>query len=67
MSEQKPIISLVGSTEFIRMVRYKSENQVGVLAQFLTAIASEGGSIGDVKTRKLGKIFHLARCDDYCQ
>ena len=57
MPEQKPIISLVGKMEFIRMVRYKSENQVGVLAQFLTAIANEGGSIGDVKTRKLGKFF----------
>ena len=57
MADPKPIVSLTGKTEFIRMVRYKSENQVGVLAQFLTAIANEGGSIGDVKTRKLGKFY----------
>ncbi len=57
MSDHKPIISLVGKTEFIRMVRYKSENQVGVLAKFMAAIASQGGSIGDVTTRKLGKFY----------
>ena len=57
MSDHKPIISLVGKTEFIRVVRYKSENHVGVLARFMTAIASDGGSVGDVKTRKLGKFF----------
>jgi malate dehydrogenase (oxaloacetate-decarboxylating) len=57
MSVQKPIVSRVGKTEFIRMVRYKSENQIGVLAEFLTVIAQEGGNIGDVKTRKLGKFY----------
>lgn len=46
-----------GKTEFIRMVRYKSKNQVGVLSDFVSAIAGEGGSIGDVKTRKLGKFY----------
>ncbi len=57
MSDHKPIISLVGKTEFIRMVRYKSENQIGVLSEFVSAIASQGGSIGDVTTRKLGKFY----------
>ncbi|MCA9472620.1 MAG: NAD-dependent malic enzyme [Nitrospirales bacterium] len=57
MADHKPVVSLTGKTEFIRMVRYKSENQVGVLAQLMTAIAKEGGSIGDVKTRKLGKYY----------
>ncbi len=57
MSDLKPIVSRTGETEFIRMVRYKSETQVGVLAQFMTAMASEGGSVGDVTTRKLGKFF----------
>ncbi|MGB0910774.1 MAG: NAD-dependent malic enzyme [Nitrospirales bacterium] len=57
MSDLRPIVSLTGKTEFIRMVRYKSENHVGVLAQFMTAIASAGGSVGDVKTRKLGKFY----------
>ncbi len=57
MEDSKPIVSLTGKTEFIRMLRYKSENQVGVLAQFMAAIASEGGSVGDVKTRKLGKFY----------
>ncbi len=57
MSDHKPILSRTGKSEFIRMVRYKSENHVGVLAQFMTAIASEGGSVGDVTTRKLGKFY----------
>ncbi len=57
MEDPKPIVSLTGKTEFIRMLRYKNENQVGVLAQFMAAIASEGGSVGDVKTRKLGKFY----------
>ena len=57
MSDHKPIVSLTGKTEFIRMLRYKSENQVGVFAEFITAIANEGGSVGDVKTRKLGKFY----------
>ena len=57
MSDHRPIVSLIGKTEFIRMVRYKSENQIGVLAKFMSAIASEGGSVGDVKTRKLGKFY----------
>lgn len=57
MPDHRPIVSLSGKTEFIRMVRYKSENQIGVLAQFMSAIASEGGSVGDVKTRKLGKFY----------
>ena len=39
------------------MIRYKSENHVGVLAKFMTAIADESGSVGDVKTRKLGKFY----------
>ena len=46
-----------GKTEFIRMIRYKSENQVGVLAEFMAAIAREEGSIGDVTTRKLGRFY----------
>ena len=57
MSDHKPIVSLTGKTEFIRMVRYKSENQVGVFAEFIAAISNEGGSVGDVKTRKLGKFY----------
>ena len=57
MLEKKPSVARVVKAEFIRMIRYKSENQVGVLAQFLTTIANEGGSIGDVKTRKLGKFY----------
>ncbi len=57
MIDHKPILSLTGKTESIRMVRYKSENHVGVLAEFITAIANEGGSVGDVKTRKLGKFY----------
>jgi len=46
-----------GKTEFIRMIRYKSENQVGVLSEFVAVIASEGGNIGDVTTRKLGRFY----------
>ena len=57
MSDTKPIVSLTGKTEFIRTLRYKSENQVGVLAEFIAAISNEGGSVGDVKTRKLGKFY----------
>ncbi|NKB82516.1 MAG: NAD-dependent malic enzyme [Nitrospirales bacterium] len=57
MTDNRPILSRTGKTEFIRMIRYKSENQVGVLAEFMTAIANEGGSVGDVKTRKLGKFY----------
>ncbi len=57
MSPHKPPLSRGGKTEFIRMVRYKSENQIGVLAEFVSAIAEQGGSIGDVTTRKLGKFF----------
>lgn len=57
MTDTKPILSRTVKTEFIRMVRYKSENQVGVLAKFMTAIANEGGSVGDVTTRKLGKFY----------
>ncbi len=57
MSVHKASASTGVKTEFIRMVRYKSKNQVGVLAEFVSAIASEGGSIGDVKTRKLGKFY----------
>lgn len=57
MSDHKPILSRTGKSEFIRMVRYKSDNQVGVLAKFMTAIASEDGSVGDVTTRKLGKFY----------
>ncbi len=57
MSDHKPIVSRTGKTEFIRMIRYKSENHVGVLAKFMTAIADESGSVGDVKTRKLGKFY----------
>ena len=33
------------------------KTRVGVLAEFLTTIANEGGSIGDVKTQKLGKKY----------
>ncbi|WP_447969138.1 malic enzyme-like NAD(P)-binding protein [Nitrospira sp. M1] len=57
MASSKKRVTQGGKTEFIRMVRYKSENQVGVLAQFVSAISEQGGSIGDVKTRKLGKFY----------
>ncbi len=57
MPDQAVIESRSVKTDFIRMIRYKSENQVGVLANFLTTIANEGGSIGDVKTQKLGKYY----------
>ncbi|GJL56264.1 MAG: putative NAD-dependent malic enzyme 1 [Nitrospirales bacterium] len=57
MASSKKRAAQGGKTEFIRMVRYKSENQVGVLAQFVSAISEQGGSIGDVKTRKLGKFY----------
>ncbi len=57
MPGQAIIESKSVSTDCIRMIRYKSENQVGVLAEFLTTIANEGGNIGDVKTQKLGKNY----------
>ena len=57
MSPHKPPLSRGGKTEFIRMVRYKSENQIGVLSEFVSAIAGQGGSIGDITTRKLGKFY----------
>ena len=57
MSNQAVMESKSVKTDFIRMIRYKSQNQVGVLADFLTTIANEGGSIGDVKTQKLGKYY----------
>ncbi len=57
MTESKPGLARSGKMEFIRMIRYRSANKIGVLAKFLTAIAEEGGSIGDVRTRKLGKFF----------
>ncbi|WP_454063371.1 NAD-dependent malic enzyme [Candidatus Nitrospira salsa] len=57
MASKKMRAAQGGKTEFIRMVRYKSENQVGVLAKFVSAISEQGGSIGDVKTRKLGKFY----------
>ena len=53
----KPPLSLDRKTEFIRMVRYKSENQIGVLSEFVSAIANQNGSIGDITTRKLGKFY----------
>ncbi|MDX1411741.1 MAG: hypothetical protein R3351_06260, partial [Nitrospirales bacterium] len=46
-----------GQNRFIRMIRYKGENQVGVLLDLVSAIASQGGSIGDVKTLKLGEFY----------
>ncbi len=39
------------------MIRYKGENQIGVLLDLVSAIASQGGSIGDVKTLKLGEFY----------
>ena len=57
MPSHKPPLSRSGKTEFIRMIRYKSENQIGVLLDFVSAIAGQGGSIGDVTTRKLGKFY----------
>ncbi len=57
MERNKPPLSLDRKTEFIRMVRYKSENQIGVLSEFVSAIASQSGSIGDITTRKLGKFY----------
>jgi len=57
MSLHKPPLSRGTKTEFIRMVRYKSENQVGVLSDFVAAIAGQDGSIGDITTRKLGKFY----------
>ncbi len=57
MPDQAVMESRMVKNDFIRMIRYKSENQVGVLAEFLTTIANEGGSIGDVKTQKLGKFY----------
>ena len=49
-----------GQSRFIRMIRYKGENQVGVLLDLVSAIASQGGSIGDFKTIKLGE-YHIWR------
>ncbi len=57
MSPHKTHASQGEKTEFIRMVRYKSENQIGVLSDFVSAIAGQGGSIGDITTRKLGKFY----------
>ena len=57
MPSSKPPLSRSGKTEFIRMIRYKSENKIGVLSDFVSAIADQGGSIGDVTTRKLGKYY----------
>ncbi len=57
MEDQKPPLSRGGKTEFIRKICYKSQNQIGVLSEFVSAIASQGGSIGDVTTRKLGKFY----------
>lgn len=46
-----------GRTKFVRMIRYKSANEIGVLSDLVSAIAKQGGSIGDVKTLKLGEFY----------
>ena len=46
-----------GRTKFVWMIRYKSANEIGVLSDLVSAIAKQGGSIGDVKTLKLGEFY----------
>ena len=47
-------------TEFLRTIRYKGRNQVGIMAELMAVIAEQGGNIGDVKTLRLGE-FHTWR------
>ncbi len=47
-------------TEFIRTIRYKGRNQIGTMAGLMTVIAEQGGSIGDVKSLRVGE-FHIWR------